>query len=91
MPALALLAACTNHQEEEAAFAPNDLSRPAYTIDELPDEAAWHVPGAIVVDFTDGTTKEQFDALEQQWGIDLELASEEEGVDSAITVATPAW
>ena len=83
----AFLAACTKDQEV-AAFTPNDLSRPAYTIDELPDEVTAHVPGAIVVDFKDGTTKAQFDAIEQQWGIDLELADDEEGVDSAITVAT---
>jgi serine protease len=83
----AFLAACTK-APEPAAFTPNDLSRPAYTIDELPDEVTAHVPGAIVVDFKDGTTKAQFDAIEQQWGIDLELADEEEGVDSAITVAT---
>ncbi|MBS1152930.1 MAG: peptidase [Myxococcaceae bacterium] len=41
-----------------------------------------------MVDFADGTTKAQFDAIESRWGIDLELADEEEGVDSAITVAT---
>ncbi len=81
------LFACSKEQDE-AAFTPNDLTRPAFTIDELPDDASAHVPGAIVVDFKDGTTKAQFDAIESQWGIDLELASEEEGVDSAITVAT---
>ncbi len=40
----------------------------------------------IVVDFVDGTTKEEFDELEKQWGVDLELADQAEGRDSAITV-----
>ena len=83
----ALLASCAR-DEEEAVFTPNDLSRPAYTVDELADEVTAHVPGAIVVDFKDGTTKAQFDAIEKEWGIDLELADNEEGVDSAITVAS---
>ncbi len=39
----------------------------------------------IVVDFVDGTTKAQFDALETAWGIDLEFNSEEEGPRSGIT------
>ena len=39
----------------------------------------------IVVDFVDGTTKAEFDELEQAWGIDLELNDEVEGPDSAIT------
>ncbi len=39
----------------------------------------------VVVDFVDGTTKAEFDALETEWGIDLELNSPEEGPDSAIT------
>jgi serine protease len=50
------------------------------------DDVAFHVDGEIVVDFADGTTKAQFDELEKAWGIDLELADDEEGVDSAITV-----
>ena len=41
----------------------------------------------IVVDFVDGTTKAEFDELEQAWGIDLELNDEVEGPDSAITIA----
>jgi serine protease len=83
----ALLAtACT--QEDDGAFTAHDLSRPSYSIAELPDDFGAHVPGAIVVDFKDGTTKAQIDAIEGSWGIDLELADEEEGVDSAIAVAS---
>lgn len=44
------------------------------------------VPGQIVVDFVDGTSKAEFDALEKDWGIDLELNSQEEGPSSAITL-----
>lgn len=77
-------AACSRPQADEAV----DLSRPAYTTADLPDDHAAHIPGMIVVDFKDGTTKAQFDALETQWGVDLELADQEEGVDSAITVGS---
>ncbi|WP_398577205.1 S8 family serine peptidase [Stigmatella hybrida] len=44
------------------------------------------VPGAIVVDFKDGTTKEQFDAWETDWGVDLEFNSVE-SLDDGLTVA----
>ncbi|MBX5484214.1 MAG: S8 family serine peptidase [Myxococcaceae bacterium] len=44
------------------------------------------VPGAIVVDFRDGTTRADFDAWEKQWNIDLEFNSIE-GEQSGITVA----
>lgn len=50
------------------------------------------VPGGIVVDFVDGTTKAQFDQWEQGWGIDLELASfvgEQSGITIASGVADP--
>lgn len=40
----------------------------------------------IVVDFADGTTKAQFDALEKDWGVDLEFNSEEEGPSSGVTL-----
>ena len=86
VPALVLLAAACGR--DGAADAPlNDLTRPSFTALDVPDDAAFHASDAIVVDFVDGTTKEQFDALEKDWGIDLELQDEEEGVDSAITVA----
>ncbi|HYX92649.1 MAG TPA: S8 family peptidase, partial [Myxococcaceae bacterium] len=45
------------------------------------------VPGAIVVDFRDGTTKLQFDEWEKEWGIDLEFNSIE-GPEDGITLAT---
>lgn len=51
------------------------------------DDPLARVPGAIVVDFKDGTTKAQFDQWERGWGIDLELASEEQGQHDSITVA----
>ncbi|MBF5041063.1 S8 family serine peptidase [Aggregicoccus sp. 17bor-14] len=44
------------------------------------------VAGGIVVDFKDGTTKEQFDAWEREWGVDLEFNSVE-GPRSGITLA----
>ncbi|MFZ5446942.1 MAG: S8 family peptidase [Myxococcota bacterium] len=65
-----------------------DLSRPAYTTAELPDDVGARVPGRIVVDFVDGTTKAEFDALEQDWGVDLEFNSAEEGPLSAITTGS---
>jgi|CXWL01.1.fsa_nt_gi serine protease len=65
----------------------NDLRRPGYQTGELADDARFHVSNRIVVDFADGTTKAQFDEYEKNWGVDLELADEEEGVDSAITVS----
>jgi serine protease len=44
------------------------------------------VPGAIVVDFKDGTTKAQFDVWEADWGVDLEFNSVE-SLDDGLTVA----
>jgi len=69
---------------DEAKLSP----RPSYTTADLPDDLAFHVPNAIVVDFKDGTTKAEFDEWEKAWGVDLELADDEEGVDSAITVGS---
>ena len=88
IPALALvaLAGCTKADEEKDAPL-HDWAAPAVLDQGLADDATTHDPDSIVVDFEDGTTKEQFDELEKQWGIDLELADEEEGKDSAITVA----
>ncbi|MCA2980757.1 MAG: peptidase S8 [Myxococcaceae bacterium] len=81
---LFLLAACERPvpDGEQAAA----LTRPAIDVAAQVDDEAFHVPEVVVVDFLDGTTKTEFDAIEQEWSIDLELASEEEGVDSAITV-----
>ena len=75
------LSACTRGAGEPAV----DLSRPSYVTAELPDDLSAHVPGRVVVDFVDGTTKAEFDALEQDWGLDLEFNSAEEGPSSAIT------
>ncbi len=53
----------------------------------VPTAADATVPGAIVVDFRDGTTRAQFDGWEKDWGIDLEFNSVE-GEESGITLAT---
>lgn len=82
---LIMLAGCDRKAEAEAAVS---LDRPAIDVSAQVDDVAFHLPEVVVVDFEDGTTKEQFDALEKDWGLDLELADEEEGVDSAITVGT---
>ncbi len=50
------------------------------------DDPDARVPGAIVVDFKDGTTKAEFDAWEKDWGIDLEFNSIE-GPEDGVTVA----
>lgn len=75
------LVACSRDASAPAV----DLSRPAYTTAELPDDVSARVPGRVVVDFVDGTTKAEFDALETEWGLDLEFNSQEEGPSSAIT------
>ncbi|MGA9520547.1 MAG: S8 family peptidase [Myxococcaceae bacterium] len=54
---------------------------------EVPASPSAAVPGALVVDFRDGTTPAQFDSWEKDWGIDLEFNSEE-GEESGITLAT---
>lgn len=76
------LAACAR----DAANDEVDFSRPSYATSELPDDPSARIPGRVVVDFVDGTTKAEFDAIETDWGIDLEFNSEEEGPRSAITV-----
>jgi len=50
------------------------------------DDPGSRVPGAIVVDFKDGTTKAEFDAWEKEWGIDLEFNSIE-GPQDGVTIA----
>lgn len=77
------LAACARDAAKDREV---DLSRPSYVTADLPDDPAARVPGRIVVDFVDGTTKAEFDAIETDWGIDLEFNSQEEGPQSAITV-----
>jgi serine protease len=91
LSAVTLLAALTVVGCSKGAATDDALTmspRPSYTTADLPDDHAFHVPNAIVVDFKDGTTKAEFDQWEQAWGVDLELADEEEGVDSAITVGS---
>ncbi len=83
-----VLGACAQERTEAAA---PDLRRPSYSVAELPDDPEAHHADLLVVDFLDGTTKAEFDALEQAWGLDVELNDVEEGVDSAITIgALPA-
>ncbi len=79
------LVACSRDASEPAV----DLSRPSYATADLPDDVSARVPGRVVVDFVDGTTKAEFDALETEWGLDLEFNSQEEGPLSAIT--TGIW
>lgn len=81
---LSLLSGCAR-DSEKTETEERDLSRPAYTTSELPDEIGARVPGRIVVDFVDGTTKAEFDEMEKEWGLDLEFNSAEEGPTSAIT------
>ncbi|HYR55747.1 MAG TPA: peptidase S8, partial [Myxococcaceae bacterium] len=50
------------------------------------DDPGARVPGAIVVDFKDGTTKAEFDTWEKDWGIDLEFNSIE-GPEDGVTIA----
>ncbi|HYR55429.1 MAG TPA: S8 family serine peptidase [Myxococcaceae bacterium] len=56
------------------------------TKDASSDDPGARVPGAIVVDFKDGTTKAEFDAWEKEWGIDLEFNSIE-GPEDGVTIA----
>ncbi|MEW6430754.1 MAG: S8 family peptidase [Myxococcota bacterium] len=87
LSAVALLAAgCAKEASPDEAtdFTP----RARWSTLDLPDDPAFHVPNSIVVDFKDGTTKAEFDEWEKDWGLDLELADDEEGVDSAITVGS---
>jgi serine protease len=73
-------AACSSQSEAPAASSP---SAHAQALDLTDAEL---VPGAIVVDFKDGTTKEQFDAWEVEWGVDVEFNSVE-STDDGLTVA----
>ncbi|MDQ3266092.1 MAG: S8 family serine peptidase [Myxococcota bacterium] len=76
LAALVLVAGCSRSQEAEQPRSAGTFS----------DDPAAHVDGAIVVDFKDGTTPEQFDAWEREWGVDLEFNSAE-GVKTGITLA----
>lgn len=81
--AVAATAACSSKSDESASAASSEPSQSAPTLDLSDAEV---VPGTIVVDFKDGTTKEQFDAWEKEWGVDLEFNSIE-GQDDGLTVA----
>ena len=80
---MCLLSRCARDAENKANEP--DLSRPAYTTAELPDDLGARVPGRIVVDFVDGTTQAEVDAMETAWGLDLEFNSAEEGPSSGVT------
>ncbi len=74
------LVSCENRPAADA------LARPSYQVADLPDDAADHIEGVLVVDFADGTTQAQIDEEEKAFGIDLTLNDQVEGVDSAIAV-----
>src|SRR4051812_12473787 len=82
-----VLAACSAEQQEPAA--PAQVSAPEHVKRRDPsnDDLTARVGHAILVDFKDGTTKAQFDAWEEEWGVDLEFNSEEEGPKDGVTVA----
>ncbi|MFP2928315.1 S8 family serine peptidase [Pyxidicoccus sp. 3LG] len=75
--AVTLATACASESGKEEA---------PPSAESLDLQAADVVPGAIVVDFKDGTTQAEFNALEADWGVDLELNSVE-SADEALTVA----
>ncbi len=81
--AVVAAAACSSKSksEEPASAEPSQLTAAEVDLSE-----AELVPGSIVVDFKDGTTKAQFDAWEAEWGVDLEFNSVE-GADDGLTVA----
>ena len=76
--AVVATAACASKSEESSSAA---LSAQALDLTE-----AELVPGSIVVDVKDGTTEEEFDAWEAEWGVDVEFNSAA-GSDDGITVA----
>ncbi|MFL5321345.1 MAG: S8 family serine peptidase [Myxococcaceae bacterium] len=56
---------------------------------DLADE----VPGSLVIDFKDGTTKADYDAWEKDWGVDVEFNSvegQDDGVAMAVGVSNEA-
>ncbi|CAM4446113.1 S8 family serine peptidase [Corallococcus exiguus] len=88
LAALALSAsACASASREPEAPAGQDLAAAQAEVSQAVAEGSDDVvSGAIVVDFKDGTTKEQFDAWEQEWGVDLEFNSLE-GPRTGVTLA----
>lgn len=79
--ALAVVGCARDASTDEAV----DLTRPAYTTAELADDPTARIPGRIVVDFVDGTTQADIDAMETEWGVDLTFNSLEEGPRDGIT------
>ncbi|XXF80915.1 S8 family serine peptidase [Myxococcaceae bacterium GXIMD 01537] len=75
------MAACSSSQSEPAS---SDAVVPS--AEERAASLAEAVPGGLVVDFKDGTTKAQFDAWEADWGVDLEFNSVE-GENDGVTLA----
>jgi serine protease len=75
--AVVATAACSSEREDQ------NSSEQAAALDLSEAEL---VPGGIVVDFKDGTTEEQFDAWEAEWGVDVEFNSIE-SKDDGLTVA----
>ncbi|HYH99006.1 S8 family serine peptidase, partial [Hyalangium sp.] len=76
--AVVATAACSSRDE-----APTSIEPSAQALDLADAEL---VPGGIVVDFKDGTSEEQFDAWEAEWGVDVEFNSIE-SADDGLTVA----
>lgn len=85
LAAVFALAACSKDEAAEVVL--HDTTSPSYTSLDSADDPAAHDPDDIVVDFRDGLSKEQIDAYEQEWGIDLEYVDGEEGPQSGITHA----
>lgn len=84
--ALAALIACGGRRSSEPS------GRPAFTSADLPDDPGARVPGAIVVDFQDGTTQQAIDTWEKEWAVDLQFNSVEgprDGVAIAVAIDEP--
>jgi serine protease len=84
--ALAVLAltaaACASRSDGEG----KETAADSPAVDTSRRELSQEVPGGIVVDFKDGTTKAEFDAWEPDWGVDLEFNSVE-GSQTGVTIA----
>jgi serine protease len=85
LAAVFAVAACSSEREAEVVLH-DEASPHASSLDSFDDVSA-HDPDDIVVDFRDGLSKEQIDAYEKEWGIDLEYSNLEVGPESGITVA----
>ncbi|RKG86654.1 S8 family serine peptidase [Corallococcus terminator] len=87
LAALALSAsACASASREPEVPAGPDAVAQAEVAEAVAGGSDDVVSGAIVVDFKDGTTKAEFDAWEQAWGVDLEFNSLE-GPRTGVTLA----